>query len=350
MVEDNRIAEAPGGAPVDRESMAPIAALMYAVAGALAMITTLLPHPDAMENTGIFALGAVALVTALGMWLLRGHLRPWVFHCTTAAGTALTGLAVYWSGEANSPYAWLLLFVAVFSAYFFTIRQTAAHLAVAGVVYAVALAAQPGSHDDAVTHWLVAMVVVSLAAGIILGLVSARRRLEAERELLLEETMQLARTDALTGLPNRRSWMELLELEVARSRRYGRPLCVAMVDLDHFKRFNDTHGHLAGDELLKEIATAWAGVVRPTDTMARYGGEEFAVLLPDCGLGDAIVVVERLRRATPRDQRCSAGIACWDERESPTDLIARADERLYEAKSLGRDRVVPESPEAIFRG
>ena len=349
MVTDSRTPEAQRGHRDDRQSMAPIAALMYAVAGVLAMGTTLLPHPEAMNRAGVFALGAVALATAGGMWLLRRRLRPWVFHLTTAAGTVLTGVAVYWSGEANTPFAWLLLFIAVFAAYFFSVAATVAHLAFAGAVYAIAMSAQPAAHDDLVTHWVVAMTVVSLAAGIILSLVSARRRLESERELLLAETMELARTDALTGLPNRRSWVELLELEVARCRRYARPLCVAMVDLDHFKRFNDTHGHLAGDELLKEISAAWASVLRPSDSMARYGGEEFALLLPDCGLGDAIVVVERLRRATPRGQRCSAGIACWDERESPTDLIARADERLYQAKSEGRDRVVPASAEAIFQ-
>ena len=183
MVTDSRTPEATGGQPVDRRSMAPIAALMYAVAGLLAMGTTLLPHPEEMNRAGIFGLGAGALVTAAGMWLRRDHLRPWVFHLTTAAGTALTGLAVYWGGEANTSFAWLLLFIAVFAAYFFSVAATAAHLAFAGLIYAAALAIQPVTHDDVVTHWVVAMVVISLTAGIILSLVSARRRLEAEREV-----------------------------------------------------------------------------------------------------------------------------------------------------------------------
>ena len=328
--------------------MAPIAALMYAVAGLVVAGSVLLPHPSAMNDAAILALGASGLVTAGLIWLLRDRLPTWLFHVTTAAGTALTGLCVYWGGEANSPYTWLILWVAVFSAYFFTVRQTVAHLALAGAGFAVVLAVHPEPDTNAATHWIVTMTVITLAAGAILSLVSARRRLEAEREGLLAETMELARTDPLTGLPNRRAWLELLEHAVARARRFGKPVCVAMVDLDHFKRFNDEHGHLAGDELLKEIAVAWSDVLRPTDTMARYGGEEFAVLLPECGLGDAIVVIERLRRCAPSDQRCSAGLACWDERETPRELIARADARLYEAKEQGRDRVVPPTPEAVF--
>jgi diguanylate cyclase len=175
------------------------------------------------------------------------------------------------------------------------------------------------------------------------------RRRALTRPRITAEAIELAQTDPLTDLPNRRAWTELLEREVARVRRFGKPLCVAMVDLDHFKRFNDTHGHVAGDELLRQVARAWSDVIRPTDTMARYGGEEFAVLLPDCGLGDAIVVIERLRRATPGGERCSAGVACWDERETPVELVARADARLYEAKAQGRDRVVPADLEAVFR-
>jgi diguanylate cyclase (GGDEF)-like protein len=238
--------------------------------------------------------------------------------------------------------------VAIFSAYFFTPAQTAAHLMLVGIVYAAAFALSPVEPDNPAAHWVVSLTVIALAAVVIHALVNARRRLEAEREELLAETIEQARTDALTGLPNRRAWLELLEHEVARAQRTGRPLCVAMLDLDHFKLFNDEHGHIAGDQLLAETAAEWSRVLRPTDTMARYGGEEFAVLLPECGLTHAIAVVQRLRATTARGQRCSAGLACWDGRESPMDLIARADARLYEAKEQGRDRVVPPDAEAVF--
>jgi diguanylate cyclase (GGDEF)-like protein len=115
---------------------------------------------------------------------------------------------------------------------------------------------------------------------------------------------------------------------------------VAMLDLDHFKAFNDEHGHIEGDALLEAVADAWTVGIRPTDTIARYGGEEFALLLPDCSVDAATVVIERLRELMPRGQNTSAGLACWDREESPIGLITRADERLYEAKARGRDQLV----------
>ena len=111
-----------------------------------------------------------------------------------------------------------------------------------------------------------------------------------------------------------------------------------MIDLDHFKRFNDEHGHPAGDRLLRDSADQWRDALRVTDFLARYGGEEFVVLLPDCSLADAQIVIERLRASTPAGQTCSAGIAVWERWESGEQLIARADGALYAAKGAGRDQ------------
>ena len=109
----------------------------------------------------------------------------------------------------------------------------------------------------------------------------------------------LARTDPLTGVPNRRVWEEELPRELERARRTGAGVCLAMIDLDDFKAYNDRFGHQAGDLVLKEAATAWRAEVRSTDLLARYGGEEFVLLLPACALDDAIRIVERLRMVTP---------------------------------------------------
>jgi hypothetical protein len=109
-----------------------------------------------------------------------------------------------------------------------------------------------------------------------------------------------------------------------------------MLDLDLFKRFNDTHGHLAGDRLLRSAVAAWSECLRPTDVLARYGGEEFLVLLPACGAGEAFEIVEHLRAATPEGKTCSAGIGVWDG--SADSFLGRADTQLYLAKSRGRDR------------
>jgi diguanylate cyclase (GGDEF)-like protein len=148
----------------------------------------------------------------------------------------------------------------------------------------------------------------------------------------------LAMTDGLTGIGNRRRWDEQLPLELARAARSGTSLVVAMVDLDHFKDFNDTRGHLAGDELLQRAAQAWQARLRANDVLARYGGEEFAVALPATSLDDAVAVIDTLRGLVPEGQTCSAGVAEWDGREPAEALVRRADLALYLAKTGGRDR------------
>jgi diguanylate cyclase (GGDEF)-like protein len=147
----------------------------------------------------------------------------------------------------------------------------------------------------------------------------------------------LARTDPLTGVPNRRVWDEELPRELERARRMGTPLCVAMLDLDNFKAYNDRFGHQAGDRVLKEAASAWRAQVRSTDLLVRYGGEEFALLLPACELEDAVRIIERLRAATPQ-VTCSIGVTSWDFHESSPELLQRADQALYVAKAEGRNR------------
>jgi diguanylate cyclase (GGDEF)-like protein len=190
------------------------------------------------------------------------------------------------------------------------------------------------------------VLAICLLAGLAVGLASVRRLLRATRES--EERIwrleRLASTDDLTGLPNRRQWEEQLPRELGRSLRYGDPVCVAMLDLDHFKHYNDTHGHPAGDRLLKEIASAWRAVMRPYDLLARYGGEEFSLILVGCELEEAERIVERLRTATPHDVSCSVGMAWWDGEEAPASLVSRADEALYEAKRCGRDQTFLAAP------
>jgi diguanylate cyclase (GGDEF)-like protein len=173
----------------------------------------------------------------------------------------------------------------------------------------------------------------------------AVRESQADARLLGKVT-KLARTDALTGLPNRRSLDEELPRELARARRHDTPVCAVMLDLDHFKEFNDSRGHQAGDMLLKEIASAWRNTLRDTDFVAyygfvaRYGGEEFVLVLPDCDLDPAMAVVERVRAAMPQGRTCSAGVARWNGTESADELLARADVALYHAKRGGRDRAI----------
>ena len=147
-------------------------------------------------------------------------------------------------------------------------------------------------------------------------LLAAETAATLQRVALVERLEVVARTDDLTGLPNRRAWNEQLGRELARAQRTGDALCVAILDLDHFKAFNDSFGHQAGDRLLKQAAARWSGELRASDLLARYGGEEFALALPGMGPEHAAEVIERLRRVTPEGETCSAGAVWWDGSES----------------------------------
>ncbi|MFC4065305.1 sensor domain-containing diguanylate cyclase [Actinoplanes subglobosus] len=163
--------------------------------------------------------------------------------------------------------------------------------------------------------------------------------LALEHERLLRRLERMAFTDTLTALPNRRAWQESMDRMVADAEVSGEPLTVAIADLDHFKRYNDTYGHAAGDELLQRAAAAFAAGIRDEDSLARWGGEEFMFALPATDTADAIVVLDRMRAAMPDSQTCSVGVATWDGREPITQLLKRADDALYRAKHDGRDRV-----------
>ncbi|MET0861766.1 MAG: GGDEF domain-containing protein, partial [Microbacterium sp.] len=154
---------------------------------------------------------------------------------------------------------------------------------------------------------------------------------------------------ALTRLPNRRRFDVDIEAEWDRCRRYGRPLSMIMLDLDHFKALNDEHGHVYGDEVLRATSSALTEVMRTSDTAYRYGGEEFAILLRETGLEDAEAAAERLRDTVAALETARAGVrvtASFGVAERAgtmshhTELVAKADTALYAAKNRGRDRVV----------
>ena len=161
---------------------------------------------------------------------------------------------------------------------------------------------------------------------------------------LTNERERLAAIDGLTGIANRREFDAVLAREVNRSERSREPLSLVVFDVDHFKVINDTHGHLAGDEVLRSVADVLKGAVREMDVVARYGGEEFAVVLPRCDQPDAVHVVERINRGMVAHPglagvTCSAGIATMPENAADgLSLVAAADEALYASKRGGRNR------------
>ena len=171
-----------------------------------------------------------------------------------------------------------------------------------------------------------------------------------ELERTLTQVSEQVREDALTGMLNRRGLDDAFDTELARAERTKKPLCVAVLDIDNFKKLNDTHGHQAGDEALVHLARVVKHTVRPTDVVARYGGEEFIVLYGDTELRNAIEVTERLQRELTKrfflhhNERLlitfSAGVAQRQDGEGKEDLFARADKAMYQAKLQGKNRVV----------
>jgi diguanylate cyclase (GGDEF)-like protein len=177
------------------------------------------------------------------------------------------------------------------------------------------------------------------------------------------ELERLSVTDELTGLANRRRLMAELERELRRSDRHGHPFAILMLDVDRFKRFNDTWGHPAGDAVLKRLANTLRECVRDVDTLARYGGEEFMVILPETPAAEAARVAERIRAGTEQDRftpegsdaelgvTVSIGYAVFPEHAgTPDSLIEAADQALYRSKKTGRNRVsAAEGPRARTR-
>ncbi|WP_457601199.1 GGDEF domain-containing protein [Hydrogenivirga sp.] len=186
--------------------------------------------------------------------------------------------------------------------------------------------------------------LVGLVFGVVLSMLIHLHSSLKDKERELKE---LATTDTLTKLPNRRTILDFLEFEVNRARRNRSRLSVALIDLDDFKTINDTYGHLVGDQVLRELASLIRGNLRSTDMVGRYGGEEFIVVMPETDFTTAAGVVERLRKVVEEtffepvgSVSISVGLTSLREGDSVESLLRRADEFLYRAKREGKNRVI----------
>ena len=299
---------------------------MFVSAAVLTIVALVLPHRPGPDPLVDIVTSAVALACAGLLIAVRNRLRMWFFHVLIQIGNVLIAGGMYAGGptETIEQYAFLYLWGALYASYFFSRRATVIHTLLGSLSYGlVLLLKEPNLFW--MSRWFVMMGSFLIAALIV--------------NWLMQQIRTLARADSLTGLYNRRTFEEELGRALWRAERDRRPVCVVLVDLDNFKRINDTLGHSTGDRLIKEASAAWSGQIRQNDVLARYGGDEFAALLPDCSLNDAEIVAGRLRRAMPSQATCSIGFAMWDGKESGDTLLTRVDEALYRAKRKGRNRV-----------
>jgi diguanylate cyclase (GGDEF)-like protein len=303
------------------------------------------PPPDASWGA-LWSVSAVGYAMTLALFARRKRLPE---HAADASGylcCVLATIVTAASHDLATPFCLFYLWVTVVSCHFLPVRRAIPQILVVAPCYAVALLMADSSAFPWFRWALLSLTVVVVGASV----TAMRARLAALVGVLADS----ARTDALTGLKNRRAFEETLAVELERAARAGDTVALLIGDLDHFKAINDDLGHPAGDEVLGRAAKALAGAVRRVDVAFRIGGEEFAVIAPDTDLASAHLLAERLREAVsaafssgPRAVTMSLGVAGYPEHgPDAVSLIAQADAACYQAKARGRNRSVtaPRSP------
>ena len=329
----------------DRQVMARALGSLYVAGALIGFVSLALPQADTGSTGALAGVCALALATGVLIVFERGRLPAWAFPALCYAATTMIAVAIYLTDFADSPYAFYFVLVAMFAAYFLSVRQVALQMLFIGVAYVTVLRAMGGDEDGA-QHWLLTVWTV-IVVGVFIAVL--RHRMNA----LILRLSDAASTDPLTQLLNRRGFRDVFDLELERSRRSGRPCALVMGDLDHFKRVNDLLGHPTGDARLKKFSRLLLRGKRRIDAAARMGGEEFALLLPETDEHGAYVIAERLRHsvrdAFAPDQvalTVSFGVAAYPNHGATGDqLFQAADQALYVAKELGRDRTAIYRPE-----
>lgn len=334
----------PVQAGLDLSLTVKILAALFGSGATLALLTVALPHPRRGSDLGLLLIvGDAYLVAGVLWWRAERTPMRLLPYALAWGSTLITGVA-YFSGEHLSPLILFYLWVFIYSAYFFTTVEIAVQIAYVAAACAalLALTRPPGG---VLEWWLVTIGTLTVAAVVI-------RTMRARVEQLIARLYDAARTDPLTGLANRRGFRELLDLELARARRSELPITLVTGDLDRFKEVNDRSGHQAGDAVLSRVARVLDHGRREIDGLARIGGQEFALVLPDTGQHDALVVAERLRCLVREELSedavpvtISFGIASFPQQAATAaSLVRAAEEALHAAKRSGRDRSVLHSP------
>jgi diguanylate cyclase (GGDEF)-like protein len=323
---------------MDKRLMAYTAAGMYGGAAFDGAIEGAIPGDPSFAITPVIVSAVIVLVLVrYGPRLPRRALAPLGPLGVVLIAYALS--ATPGAGDGAVLYMWPVLW----STFFFGRRGAIMIIACVGVAHAITLLVLPEASSYA-GRWVDVMVSVSVVSAVVLALAG-------RNDVLLSQLNDEARTDALTGLLNRRGFDERAALELARTRREHLPIAVAVFDLDYFKRINDEWGHKIGDRVLARLGQILAAHTRDIDVTARFGGEEFVVLLPGCTSDDADNFAQRIRKVLAADEpaglptiRVSAGIQAAHTPSSVDTMLQGADSALYKAKRAGRDRAVIADP------
>jgi diguanylate cyclase (GGDEF)-like protein len=265
--------------------------------------------------------GTLAITAGTGGIDLGLRVDPKTHTCATAQAW-LTGTSVYLADAATDPHSSMLA------------KHTNARALLCqpvtryGLTTAVLVVGFGESHQHAPASALYLVELLAAEIGTAIDRADMVARLAAQ-----------SRRDPLTGAANRRSWDEEVGGELDRASRTGHALTIAILDMDRFKAYNDAHGHVAGDALLKDFVTAIRAELRTGDVIARWGGEEFALALPDCDLQQAKTIASRLLNVVPSGQTVSIGLTQDQAQDTPRAMIQRADTALYAAKDGGRNQV-----------
>jgi diguanylate cyclase (GGDEF)-like protein len=313
---------------------------LFAFGGTVTLLSLLVGAQSGNVGRMVVTAGSAYGIALL---LLVGYDRmpSWSFDLLLASGTVLIEWTVWASGDSTSSYAMLFFWIAIWAFYFLPQWRAIVQLVVIAFAYTavVALADEPSS--TAVIHWAVTNGAL-IVAGALIGV----QRVHTRR--IVRRLADDARRDTLTGLINRRGFEELFATELERARRTDGQLSVIVADLDRFKRLNDRFGHQAGDRALQRVAEILQTVKRRIDTAARIGGEEFAVIVPSSDHHAAYILAERMRREVRETfagdssgLTVSLGVAAFSVHGASAEALVRnADQALYAAKQLGRDRSV----------
>ncbi|MDA8071828.1 MAG: GGDEF domain-containing protein [Actinomycetota bacterium] len=314
----------------------------YVVAVRVGRAVTSLRHP-AKTAAGFWAAGAVAaasmvfgkevtpegrvtlvvviclcLIGAAAYFFAGERIPRWGLHIGTVSALGIISVGAALEPGGSTILAVLYIWVIVYAALFFSPLATAVYVTAIAAAYAGVLDVGPAV-DNRLLAWMAIFGTGAVTAAVVSGLVSLLR---------ID-----GRKDPLTGLANRRSWDERLDEELARAKRAATVFSVAMIDLDEFKMVNDTHGHAAGDQLLRQLATTWQGMVREGgDFLARLGGDEFALLTPGIDEAGILRLTDRFNAAAPDGVTFSLGTATWDGTGTAGDLMRRADQAMYQKK------------------